>query len=214
MTPIKGYNILMLPNVVAVRNWSREEIKKHLELVNYIECEGSDVKIDDFRSWVNKVMDQRDREIVIWDAHLLSTECQNILLKPLEEAGRQKGIYLIVEYENGLLPTVLSRCVLVDLVVKDNAENIYWDKVMRCWKDGPKTCLAVADEIKVTEDAKIMIGEVISKVRAGLRNEVSERRLKLLELALEAGRLLRFKGINSKLVLEDFLLTSWRLSKT
>ena len=48
--------------------------------------------------------------MIIWMAELMNTECSNKLLKLLEEPPAQTIFILVVENENLLLDTILSRC--------------------------------------------------------------------------------------------------------
>lgn len=52
---------------------------------------------------------EHDRAVVIEDAHLLTTEAQNALLKMLEEPPLGTLIILTVNHEQGVLPTIRSR---------------------------------------------------------------------------------------------------------
>lgn len=53
--------------------------------------------------------------IVIEDAHLLTTEAQNALLKVLEEPPAHTHIILATETKEALLATILSRCQIIEL---------------------------------------------------------------------------------------------------
>ena len=58
---------------------------------------------------------QSDRNIVvIRQAHLLTLPAQHALLKTLEEPPGNSQIYLVTDYPDQLLPTVLSRVQLID----------------------------------------------------------------------------------------------------
>ncbi len=48
--------------------------------------------------------------VVVFDAHKMTDEAQNALLKTLEEHADFLDIVLVVKNENGLLDTVISRC--------------------------------------------------------------------------------------------------------
>lgn len=56
-----------------------------------------------------------NRIVVIEDAHLLSTEAQNALLKTLEEPPVGVLFILTVDYEQALLPTVRSRAQAISV---------------------------------------------------------------------------------------------------
>lgn len=53
--------------------------------------------------------------IIIEDSQLLTTEAQNALLKVLEEPPANTHIILATETKEVLLPTILSRCQLIEL---------------------------------------------------------------------------------------------------
>jgi hypothetical protein len=53
--------------------------------------------------------------IIIEEAHLLTTEAQNALLKVLEEPPKHTCIMLSTETKESLLPTIISRCHIVVL---------------------------------------------------------------------------------------------------
>jgi len=55
------------------------------------------------------------KAIVIEEAQLLTTEAQNALLKILEEPPAHTIILLSSESQETLLPTILSRCQIVEL---------------------------------------------------------------------------------------------------
>ncbi len=48
--------------------------------------------------------------VVVFEAHLATTEAQNALLKTLEEPPPSAVIVLVTEFPDRLLPTILSRC--------------------------------------------------------------------------------------------------------
>ncbi len=62
--------------------------------------------------------------VIMLEADRLIEESANAFLKTLEEPPPQTLIILITEYPNYLLPTILSRCVRVDLRTTDSALNL------------------------------------------------------------------------------------------
>ena len=57
----------------------------------------------------------KNKAVVIFDAHKLTVQAQNALLKTLEEPPGFAVIILESKSEDALLPTVISRCRLVEL---------------------------------------------------------------------------------------------------
>lgn len=62
-----------------------------------------------------KPFQAKGKVIVIEDAAALTTEAQNALLKTLEEPPPQTVVLLGVASESELLPTILSRCQIINL---------------------------------------------------------------------------------------------------
>ncbi len=94
----------------------QEEIRKKIENPYYqIQIEDSfNIKISSIRDIKKKISlnfdDVAYRGIIISDAHLMSTEAQNALLKSLEEPPPGVVFFLITDNESKLLPTIHSRC--------------------------------------------------------------------------------------------------------
>jgi len=59
------------------------------------------------------------KALIIYDAHLITREAQNALLKTLEEPPADTLIYLVSEREEAFLPTILSRCYLINLLTTE-----------------------------------------------------------------------------------------------
>ena len=62
------------------------------------------------------------------EADLMTTQAQNALLKTLEEPPEYAVIFLLTENAEKLLPTITSRCVMLEL------RNIR-DKLKMCIRD-------------------------------------------------------------------------------
>lgn len=60
-----------------------------------------------------------DRFVVVEDAHLLTTEAQNALLKTLEEPPEGSLLILTSAHEQALLPTIRSRTQMIKVNVPD-----------------------------------------------------------------------------------------------
>lgn len=80
----------------------------------FIQPEGSSISIEQIRDFKNSfyltsVSDYKTA--VIDNAHLLTTEASNSLLKILEEPSGNAYIFLITNQYNKILPTISSRCL-------------------------------------------------------------------------------------------------------
>ena len=114
----------MLPKIIVAGTYERETLLSSLGLsiVSTMGYEGGEGKIDDLRRFINFGRNVSTGSVgmslVIWDADKLSPECQAVLLKPLEESSESMCLFLVAGNENGLLPTILSRCVIVNQMKK------------------------------------------------------------------------------------------------
>ena len=77
------------------------------------------LKIDQVRQLVQELQgspfEGRARAVVIDDAHLMTEQAQNALLKSLEEPPATSHVFLVTAAPQALLPTIRSRCQLLRL---------------------------------------------------------------------------------------------------
>ncbi len=137
--------ILQTPNhallIVGARGMGKLTFAKHIasqivgrDLQNYpyfrhIAPDKPDsISIDQvrgLRSFLSlKVPGQRviDRIVLVEDAHLLSTEAQNALLKTLEEPPAGTMLILTAAHEQSLLPTIRSRTQTIAMIRPDQEQ--------------------------------------------------------------------------------------------
>lgn len=208
----------MLPKIIVAGAYEREELLSSFDLTPSATMgyEGGSAKIDDLRHFINFGVNvsagSSELSLVIWDADRLSPECQAVLLKPLEESLDNTRLFLIATNENGLLATIVSRCVVIHHQENGIEDNGQWKNVLLCFSRGPSKCLAFADELEKTE-TESTLEEIILKLKTGLSVEVNKNRLKILSLAIDCIAKLRFTNVNVKLAFGDFLISSWRLIK-
>lgn len=96
---------------------------------NIIEPDGKIIKIEQIRELQTKIIEKpiisSKKVYIIDNAHLMTKEAQNCLLKTLEEPPEYIVIILIVSNESRILTTIKSRCMKV------NFENINDDEVRK-----------------------------------------------------------------------------------
>jgi hypothetical protein len=79
-------------------------------------------KVRDLVLWLKvKPFQSKDKVVLIKDSQLLTIEAQNSLLKTLEEPPRNSKIILTSSHKLRLLPTIISRCAVIEL--KSNLSN-------------------------------------------------------------------------------------------
>ncbi|HSA83700.1 MAG TPA: hypothetical protein VLF20_02325 [Patescibacteria group bacterium] len=119
--------------VIATDEIKRDEYIKHfcnqqnidpfdqttLTLETSIKQNTQSIGIEDIKHMQKKIflkpIKSAFKAIIIEDAQLLTTEAQNALLKILEEPPEHTIIILSSETKETLLPTILSRCQLIQL---------------------------------------------------------------------------------------------------
>lgn len=62
-----------------------------------------------------KPLKSKFKAVIVEDAHLLTKEAQNAMLKVLEEPPEHTLLLLGVDSKEALLPTILSRCQIIEL---------------------------------------------------------------------------------------------------
>jgi hypothetical protein len=176
------------------------------------------VKIAELRTWLktNYLSVKKKESMVFWinGADNLSEQCQNMLLKPLEESRDEVLFVLTVASESRLLPTIVSRCRVRKIKGvesdKDGKYEQLWDELIEAWRMGPGASISLLDKWEKDTELDIL-NFFIKKLATALRNLPSMKRVKMLKLGLElkkdAGLM-----VNRKLLLGRFLLEGWKVS--
>ena len=108
------------------------------------------IGVDDIRSQINGDMGIKPysspyKIYIIQEAEKMTVQAQNALLKTLEEPPAYGVILLLVNNLNSLLPTILSRCVVLDMKpVKDSLVMKYLMEEMQIPDYKAKVCTAFA----------------------------------------------------------------------
>ena len=99
--------------------------KNHPDIIMVTHEKPGTISIDEIRDQVIHDVDIRPyyspyKIYIIADADLMTPQAQNALLKTIEEPPEYAVILLLTNNIGGLLPTILSRCVRLDLKVVDD----------------------------------------------------------------------------------------------
>lgn len=162
-------------------------------------------------------------KVVILDqAHLLTTEAQNALLKVLEEPPQHTAIILSADSTEQLLPTILSRCQIISLTPDelklDNAEiqefEDFIDKLPDM-KIGQK--LKKAEELAKDKDQAIeWIGKLILvlrekmlefHLRGGIDTPSREYYLNYIKNLQQLHTMIKSTNVNPRFAIENTLLS-------
>ncbi len=133
------------------------------------------VSVDDIRVQLNaditiKPYSRPHKVYIIDDAEKMNEQAQNAMLKTIEEPPEYAVIILLVKNEKLLLPTILSRCILLNLrpVEKDKIKKLLMDKhgiseymasIAATFADGvPGRAVEFAESERFTEIKSDVIG--------------------------------------------------------
>ncbi|MCO6473621.1 MAG: hypothetical protein J5I57_07825 [Melioribacteraceae bacterium] len=119
--------------------------------------------------------DVKHRAIIIDDAHLMSNEAQNALLKSLEEPPHNLFFILITPYEDRLLTTTKSRCWTVNFIPLSDelVENILVENLN----------LSKSQAAQIAPFAEGSIAEALSLAEMDI-DEILENVIKILRYSL------------------------------
>ncbi len=90
------------------------------DIIKVIHEKPNTISVDDIRSQINndvviKPYSSKYKVYIINEAEKMNTQAQNAILKTLEEPPEYAVIMLLTANINALLPTVLSRCVVLNM---------------------------------------------------------------------------------------------------
>lgn len=142
---------------------------------------------------------------IIEDAHLLTVQAQQALLKLLEEPPPRARIFVETESADQLLPTIVSRCEIIRLVNKAVAINT--DALTMLMNGKPSDVFIEVDKhTSDREEAKQWARELLDQSRALLLSEPSKKNTRVVRRLLQAQAHLAV-NCNPKLVLDRVFLS-------
>lgn len=158
------------------------------------------------------------KAIVIQDAQLLTTEAQNALLKSLEEPPEHTIIILSSDSKEPLLPTILSRCQIIEIQEKPTAltekEKEEFQSFLKNISNMPAGELLKKAEAlaKDKQKAVFWIEKLILVAREELLQTSSSKTpaarlnntIRLIKYLQKAHSLLKTTNVNPRFLLEHF----------
>lgn len=156
----------------------------------------------------------KTKAVVIRIYENITTEAQNAMLKILEEPPANTLIIVSIAKKEFLLPTILSRCKIIDLQEKEtltaNADVEKFDNVLNAiLNDNATTKLKIAQDIaKDTEDASIWLEKMIIFVRSKLAENYSNSKyLELLRKLQQTYGNIKATNVSKRVALENLFLS-------
>lgn len=221
MLKIVGRIRVMISRVIVSQN--EKEVEKYLKkkgwkerMVEEIEAGDGKVKVADLRRWLKKsFLKRKSGEVAVFlikGADNLSLQCQNTLLKPLEEPEEEVVYVLTVKSLSKLLPTVISRCMKIDLGQKERKmiDGEKWQRLSQVWQGDLAGCVELIEDLSKEENIGLFLQEVMEKLETGLRKWPNKTRVKMARITLDCYRGWQLK-VNKKLVLGKLILGGWAL---
>lgn len=181
--------------------------------INLIESEKAVgiAQVRDFQKRIFLKPYKSDQKAVILEAsNGLTLESQNALLKVLEEPPKNTIIILLVESDESVLPTILSRCKIISLD-KDNVQQkdlAEYEKILLSLKNagvGDRLRLA-QDKSKDKETALQFVEGLILAAENILQENPNKEFLSAIKLMQKTYTEIKSTNSNLRLAMENLLL--------
>ncbi|HXS15484.1 MAG TPA: hypothetical protein VN711_05105 [Candidatus Saccharimonadales bacterium] len=155
-----------------------------------------------------------EKAVILEDAHLLTTEAQNALLKVLEEPPSSTYLFLSAPTTSTFLPTILSRCSLVKLeeeeqTISPEEQDTIDRDVTIIGSENINSQLALAEKISLDKDnITKWFEQVLDRLRKNLLENPTDIRLaQKIHAILQAYKIIQTTNANARLVIEHALLS-------
>ncbi len=149
-------------------------------------------------------------KVIIVSFSQVTREAQNILLKSLEEPSENTYIFILTPNTGILLPTVLSRCMIVDIASGETQGSAQVEEFIKA---------NMQDRLKIiAELAKAKDKATMMRILSGLEQYLTNHKPKnvpgapwniwrqQVEAVLNAQKYIRDKGAMSKMLMESVAL--------
>ena len=144
------------------------------------------------------------KAFLIFEAQRLTPTAQNALLKLLEEPPTHLTIILSVPNPRLLLPTIVSRCLITE-VKADKRGRVGGDVIKLLEARGGQRLMLFEEKVGYNQQS---IYSFLDAVEAHLKEELNQKSAQMLLKLWRAKELLRDASANSKLIIDELLL-SW-----
>lgn len=148
----------------------------NMEDLIIINKDGNSIKVGQIRELTvalgNKPFSKRTVGIIN-DSDLMTPESQNKLLKSLEEPSAGNIIILSVSNIHSLLPTIRSRCIIINMGFGDNKVDLELDEMASNivkYSMSNKPLYMIYDEVKTKVDSVTMAKELLDTTELFIRD--------------------------------------------
>lgn len=166
-----------------------------------------DIKVEETRQLLREISrspEGKQRLVIIYGCERLNASSGNILLKSLEEPAGPV-IFVLISSTSAVLPTIKSRCRVLNLNSADLSDNICAEEYIPVLKKGFPEASALIEKTVKEEKASELLKELVSNQRKKLlekKNLIFARNLEEVEMA----RKRIGQNGNQRLVLECLIL--------
>lgn len=189
---------------------------------DFMEISGDDgIKIESIRDLVYKLSlkpySAAYKVAIINNAHTMTAEAANALLKSLEEPKPNTVLILVTDNVYKLLPTISSRAQKIhfsEIVAQGKKENdLDAQEILEAADSfsrkslGEKLVLAAELAEKESTEIKLFLDALLRKMQLMLRQDPSTTQAARIKATMRAQRLLD-QNVNSKLLLSELMVSS------
>lgn len=204
-------------NSLDITYYNRENNKKDIKTSNL------SIGIEEIKNLQKNIFYKPIKSIykasIIQDSQHLTTEAQNALLKILEEPPNNTLIILTADSKELLLPTVLSRCHIIDIPsvvnydtekhkeISEQVENLINNDIRYCLYLAEKKSGSKEEALAWLEDVIIILRKkLLASVGKGSEQEkqLLTHYLKMLHIAYQT---IKSTNINLRMTLENVFLS-------
>ncbi len=187
-------------------------VKNNPDILRLAETDKNSIGIDEIKKLISRLKfkpyQSKRKVAVIENAESMTHEAQNAFLKTLEDIPDRTFIILIVSNHTKLLPTILSRCQLIEVGSEEekaetyNAEEILKSNLYEKFK-----IVEEISKIKIATEKREAVNELIKSLMGFYRQDLksnpkNSEKLKLLQYTLTAIN----ENVNIRLALENLML--------
>lgn len=188
----------------AVHNFTSATHSTKLIQFSWYNQELTEITIDDVRAFITELSYTPNpdavRCMVVLAADQMNLAAQNAVLKSLEEPTKNTHCILVVTALNALLPTIQSRCHVVDLTPKQNAVQEEFIGVLEKLETGGiPAAISVAETYKKKEDATRCVHGLLNAMYATRiqANPAGQELLKQVQFCQKGFTILSYLQANS-----------------
>jgi DNA polymerase III delta prime subunit len=196
----------------SLREKAKSEVSQFDLFYNDCSANSSIEVVRDLKRFLSRKPLQSEFNLgLLTEAHNLSLEAQNALLKTLEEPPGLSRIILTATNTSSLLPTIISRCEVVEAEIINENPPLNWELVEKIINGNDATRIKEADEVDINQ--WILSWQQLLKAKIKGQEVSLSKNLTVEQIRNYLKKLLSFNrmkesNVNSKLLSSVMLLSA------